>query len=93
MANPPKARSPRVLGAAILLPFLGLFLLMPPVIQLFTFGREIGGVPLVVVYLFGVWLGLIVCAGALSRYLVRGSPSDAGHHPAGPPGKVVNPRE
>lgn len=64
-------RSPRVVAAAVLLPCIGLFLLMPPVIQLFAVEQDIGGVPLIVVYLFGVWLGLIACAAWLSRRLGR----------------------
>jgi O-antigen/teichoic acid export membrane protein len=70
MKTPPSV-SPRIVAAAVLLPFLGLFLLMPPVVQLFAQERDLGGVPLIVIYLFGVWLGLIVSAAWLSRYLAR----------------------
>ena len=59
----------RVHDAARLLPILGTVLLMPPVITLFVADVSIGGVPLIVVYLFGTWLALIVCAAWLSHRL------------------------
>ena len=59
----------RVHDAARLLPILGTVLLMPPVITLFVADVSIGGVPLIVVYVFGAWLALIVCAVWLSRRL------------------------
>ncbi len=54
---------------AACLPVAGLFLLMPP--ALFVFGTEtsIAGVPLIVLYIFGIWAGLIACAAALARHL------------------------
>ena len=58
---------PRLRDAASVLPLLGVFLLMPPVIVLFAAPVLVGGVPLIVVYLFGVWLALIVCAALLAR--------------------------
>lgn len=69
--------SPRLRDAAALLPALAVFLLMPPVITLFTGSGEVAGVPLIVAYLFGVWLALIVCAALLARRLLP--------PPAGPP--------
>ncbi len=59
--------SPRLRDAAVVLPLVGLFLLMPPVITLFVRPAEIAGVPLIVAYLFGVWLALIGCAALLGR--------------------------
>ena len=60
----------RVRDAAVLLPVLGLVLVMPPAITLFAAaGAGVGGVPLIVVYVFGTWLGLIVAAAVLSRRL------------------------
>ena len=60
----------RVRDAAVLLPVLGLVLFMPPVITLFaSAGAGVTGVPLIVVYVFGTWLGLIVAAALLSRRL------------------------
>jgi len=56
-------------SAAVALPLLGLFLLMPPVITLFAKGAGFAGVPLIVVYVFGVWVALIACAAWLARCL------------------------
>jgi hypothetical protein len=69
---PMKKPSPdpaRITDAARLLPILGAFLLMPPLVTLFAVSADLGGVPLIVVYLFGVWLALIVCAAWLARRL------------------------
>lgn len=51
---------------------LGIWLLMPPAISLFSGARSLLGVPLLVIYLFGVWLGLIAATAWLSRRLPRG---------------------
>ncbi|MBS0336148.1 MAG: hypothetical protein JSS40_04940 [Proteobacteria bacterium] len=59
----------RIRDAAVLLPLLGLALLMPPVITLFTTRSSIAGIPLIVLYVFGVWLGLIALAALLARRL------------------------
>jgi hypothetical protein len=59
----------RVLDIARLLPIVGIVLLMPPLIALFVVDRWIGGVPLIVAYVFGVWLALIACAAWLARRL------------------------
>jgi hypothetical protein len=70
----PEPRSPRLRDAATLLPALAAFLLMPPVITLFTGTHRAWGVPLIVVYLFGVWLALIVATAVMARWL--GAPGD-----------------
>lgn len=58
--------SPRkVSHAAIFLPILGIFLLMPPVVFLFMKPVSLFGIPLLVAYIFLVWLGLIL----LARYM------------------------
>lgn len=75
----------RVRDAARLLPLLGAVLLMPPVITLFVANVDIGGVPLIVVYLFCTWLTLIVCAAWLSRRLAPPR-SDREHDPGTPHG-------
>jgi hypothetical protein len=54
---------------AICLPLAGLFLLMPPALLVFSTSITLFGIPLIVVYLFGVWGTLIACAAALARYL------------------------
>jgi hypothetical protein len=71
--------STRARDAARLLPVIGAVLFMPPLIALFVGDVSIMGVPLIVVYLFGVWLALIVCAALLAPRLppsrdVKGDP-------------------
>lgn len=56
-------------NAAAALPLLGLFLLMPPMVTLFAHGAGVGGVPLIIIYIFSVWVGLIAGAGLLARHL------------------------
>ena len=73
----PHGRSARARDAAVVLPLLGLFLLMPPVIALFATGTAMAGVPLIVVYLFGVWLALVLGAALLGRALQPRTPPDA----------------
>ena len=67
----------RVTDAARVLPVLGTFLLMPPVVLLFATDTTVAGVPLIVVYLFGVWLALIGCAAWLARRLRPRAPDEA----------------
>lgn len=54
---------------ALLLPLFGLFLLMPPAVLAFGMPTTIGGVPLIVLYIFAVWAILIVGAAWLARRL------------------------
>jgi hypothetical protein len=62
-------RSSKAADAAVVLPVFGVFLLMPPLISLFAAPAAILGVPLIVLYLFAVWGGLIACAALLARRL------------------------
>jgi putative effector of murein hydrolase LrgA (UPF0299 family) len=65
----PQVRA-RVRDAAYLLPVLAIVLFMPPVVTLFVSAHTgLAGVPLIVVYVFGTWLGLIVAAALLARRL------------------------
>jgi hypothetical protein len=48
---------------------LGVVLLMPPAVTLFVTDARIGGMPLIVAYLFAVWLALIGCARLLAHRL------------------------
>lgn len=75
----------RLRDAAVLLPAIGVFLLMPPAINLFTGTRLVAGVPLIVVYLFGVWLALIACAGLLARRLAPPAPPPGAAEPGEAP--------
>lgn len=68
-------RITRARDAAHALPFVGLFLLLPPVLGLFAVPLDLAGVPLLVIYLFAVWLGLIVAAALLARALGPRTPA------------------
>jgi hypothetical protein len=83
MATPRASASPqRVQSAAVLVPVLGLFLWMPPFITLFVGPWMPAGIPLIVCYLFGVWVALVAAALLLSRRLQVSADE------AGPPGPV-----
>ena len=75
--------APRVQSAAVLVPLAALFLLMPPFVLLFTTPRMVCGVPLSVLYIFGVWarLGAVTCQ--VARRL--GAPPPEPGAPAEPP--------
>jgi hypothetical protein len=78
----PESQPGRVRDAAVLLPLVVLFLLMPPMVTLFVVDVELAGVPLVVAYVFGVWLAAIIGAALLSHRLAPPAPVP----PAGRPG-------
>lgn len=63
--------SRRLSDIAVLAPILGLVLLTPPVIGLFATRGTIFGAPVILIYLFTVWLALILAAAILSRRLSR----------------------
>ncbi len=58
----------RARDLALIVPVIGLFALMPPLVGLFV-GGAVAGVPLILAYLFGVWLALIFVALLLARRL------------------------
>jgi len=62
------AVNPKVRDLSILLPLAGVLLLMSPVLQVFNSLTLIFGVPVIVLYIFGVWLGLIILGAWLSRH-------------------------
>ena len=55
--------------AAIVLPAVTAALLMPPLVLVFAAPVTVGGMPLIVVYVFGVWMAAILAAVALTRRL------------------------
>lgn len=59
----------RTRDAALVLPILGAFLLISPAAAVFNSTSTILGLPIVVLYVFGVWLGLILAALGLARRL------------------------
>lgn len=72
---------------ALILPAVGAVLFLPPVARIFEIDVRIGGVPLVVIYLFAVWAALIVGAAALSHRLSEPElPTDETDDESGKPG-------
>lgn len=67
----PSLPSKRLQDFAFIAPILGFVFLTPPIIGLFATKGTIFGAPVILVYLFSVWLGLIVIAAVLSRRLAR----------------------
>ena len=65
-ANPQGLRD-----AATLLPVTAAILLLPPFILVFAASVQIAGVPLIVVYLFGIWAVIVFCAWLLARNLAK----------------------
>ncbi|MCP5086599.1 MAG: hypothetical protein GY952_07355 [Rhodobacteraceae bacterium] len=59
----------KIRESAALLPLLGIFLLLTPLISAFTQDSFTGGIPKAVSYIFGIWIGLIVLAAILARRL------------------------
>jgi hypothetical protein len=61
----------RLVEAGFLLPWVGAFLLTPPVILILHTWSEAAGWPLFIIYIFVLWLVLIVLGGILSVRLSR----------------------
>lgn len=64
---PPRDERPEREDVALLVPFFGAVLLLPPLLNLFEGERMVFGVPAIVLYLFGVWVLVIAGAILLSR--------------------------
>lgn len=65
----PVARQSRSKEAALVIPFFGLFLLLPPLLSLFDGASTIFGIPVLYIYVFGVWFGLVIAGMWLARRL------------------------
>jgi len=61
--------SRRLNDMAIIAPLVGFVLLAPPIIGLFATEGTLFGAPVILIYLFVIWFGLILAAGILSRKL------------------------
>lgn len=61
--------------AALALPLAGLFLLASPLLDVVARAGAVLGVPVAVLYVFGVWAGLILLTGLATRSL-RGPGGD-----------------
>jgi hypothetical protein len=71
----PKPPTARIQSAAVVVPLAGLLLLMPPFISLFAAPISLFGIPLVVLYMFGVWAALVLLTRWLARRLAAGGDS------------------
>ena len=68
--------APRVQDAAVVVPLAGLLLLMPPFMSLFAAPVSVLGIPLVVLYMFGVWAALVLLTWWLARRLAASVDSE-----------------
>ncbi len=66
------SRKRKLRDSAMLLPAFGAFLLVSPLITVFSGATTVFGLPLIFVYIFGVWLGLVLLARAMARRLDKG---------------------
>lgn len=71
------AVSPRQRDKAALLLIFGCFFLVSPFIGAMVMPRQILGMPVIVLYIFGVWILLIVAAARISSRLARADASSA----------------
>ena len=53
---------------AVMLPIAAALLLMPPLIRIFATPATLGGIPLIVVYIFSVWAAAILIAIVVARH-------------------------
>jgi len=67
--------SPRLQNAAVVVPLAALFLFMPPLMSLFAAPVSVFGIPLVVLYMFGVWAALVLVTWSLARRLAASGDS------------------
>ena len=67
--------APGVQDAAVVVPLAALLLFMPPFISLFAAPVSLFGVPLVVLYLFGVWAVLVLLTWWIARRLAASGDS------------------
>lgn len=63
-------RNQKLRDAALLLPVVGAFLMLPVVLRLVSGGYWFADLPSLPTFLFLVWFGLIAAAGLLSRMLL-----------------------
>ena len=71
------ASTRRLETAALVLPIFGAFLIVPPLIGVFNLPVSVFGIPLIAIYLFAVWIGLIGATVVLSRRLRHNDGGDA----------------
>ena len=65
----PDERGQGARDAATVLPFLALFLVMPPIVHIFAKPTLVAGIPLIVIYVFSWWAAVIAAAYLVARRL------------------------
>lgn len=55
--------------AALIVPIFGAVLIVPPIVQVFLFPIHFAGAPLIVAYLFAVWVALIMATALMARHM------------------------
>lgn len=71
-----EARARGTRDAASVLPFMATVLLAPPIILIFSAPMQFADIPLIVIYIFGVWAAVILAALLLSRDLANAGATD-----------------
>ncbi|MEW9613498.1 hypothetical protein AB3G45_06640 [Shinella sp. S4-D37] len=66
---------------AVLLPIATALLLIPPLIRIFATPAMLGGIPLIVVYIFAVWAVAIVVAAIVARHAHQAPADDPQERP------------
>lgn len=93
MAAPDRADQPlrhrKARDRAVILPLVGAILFLPPVAAIFRVDATIGGIPLLVLYIFAVWAGLILAAALLAPRLRESDAAvdEPGAEPSARPGE------
>ncbi len=64
-------RNQKLRDAALILPLVGTFLLLPTVLRLISGGRWFADLPSLPAFLYLAWLALIIGAGLLSQLLLK----------------------
>jgi hypothetical protein len=64
-------RNQKLRDAALLLPLIGTFLMLPVVLRLISGGHLFADLPSLPAFLYLVWFGLIVAAAVLARLLLK----------------------
>ena len=73
-----ESRTQRARDIATVLPVAALFLFLPPLVLVFAAPVLVGGVPLIVLYIYGAWAGVILVALAVALRLERAEREAAG---------------
>ena len=63
---------------ATALPFAALVLFMPPIILIAAVPERFAGVPVIFIYIFGIWAAIMVAAFFVARILAREDPGEPG---------------